>query len=119
MKRFGYARDPVCLAACAGYAVNRWLVPAVAKGFFLRYYFSDTLFIPAALPLMLWLHRRLGLRPDDRRPQWSEIGLNLVVWSIAAELVAPLFFRHATGDPWDVVAYAGGALVSGLVWQFA
>lgn len=118
MKRFSYARDPLCIAACACYALNRWLVPVAWKGWFLHGYFSDTLFIPAALPLMLWLHRQLGLRFNDRPPQWSEILLHWAVWSVAAEVVAPHLFTRATGDPWDVVAYAGGAVVSGLFWQF-
>ncbi|MDB6114232.1 MAG: hypothetical protein JWQ83_712 [Lacunisphaera sp.] len=117
MSRFRYARDPVCITACAGYAVNRWLVPFALKGFFLRYYFADTLLIPAALPFMLWLHSRLGLRPADARPRWSEISLHVVVWSVAAELIAPHLFARAMGDPWDVAAYAGGALISGLIWQ--
>ena len=119
MNRFRYLQDPLCLAACAAYAVNRWLVPLVWKGIFLRGYFNDTLLIPAALPLMLWLHRRIGLRPDDQRPRWTEIGLHTVAWSVAAELVAPHLFARATGDPWDVAAYAGGALLSGLIWQYA
>ena len=117
MNKFRYACDPLCLAACACYAANRWLVPLALKGIFLRGYFADTLLIPAALPLMLWLQRRLGLRRVDSRPQWREILLHLVVWSVAAELVAPHLFTRATGDPWDVAAYAGGALVSGLLWQ--
>lgn len=117
MNRFRYARDPVCLAACAGYAVNRWLLPPTLQGGFLRNHFADLLLIPAALPLMLWLHRRFGWRPADARPRWSEIALYLVVWSVATELIAPHLFARATGDPWDVAAYAGGALVSGLIWQ--
>jgi len=119
MNRFHYARDPLCLLACAGYALNRWLVPLAWKGIFLRGYFNDTLLIPAALPLMLWLHRRIGLRPADNRPRWSEITLHTVVWSVAAEVIAPHLFTRATGDPWDVVAYTGGALLSGLFWQYA
>lgn len=119
MKAFRYARDPLCMAACACYALNRWVVPAGMKGAFLRNHFDDTLLIPAALPLMLWLHQRLGLRPVDARPTWPEIGLHFVVWSIAAEGIAPHLFAHATGDPWDVAAYAAGALVAGLVWQWA
>jgi hypothetical protein len=117
MKRFGYARDPVCVVACVCYGVNRWLLPASLRGPFMRNHFSDVLLIPAALPLLLWLQRRLGLRLNDAKPQWSEIFLHFVVWSIAAEGVAPHLFAHAVGDPWDVVAYAGGALVSGLIWQ--
>lgn len=44
--------------------------------------------------------------------------MHWAVWSVAAEVVVPHFFARATGDVWDVAAYAGGALVSGLIWQF-
>ena len=64
-----------------------------------------------------WVHRRLGLRLTDLRPEWSEILFHLVVWSVATEVIAPHFFVHATGDPWDVVAYASGALIAGLLWH--
>lgn len=119
MNRFRYARDPVCVAACACYAVNRWLVPLALKGVFLRSYFADTLLIPAALPLLLWVQHKLGLRPANARPAWGEIFLHAAVWSVAAELVAPHLFSRAHGDPWDIAAYAGGALLSGLIWQQA
>ena len=117
MKRFRYALDPLCVLACASYALNRWLMPAPWKGWFLQNYFDDTLFIPAALPLILWVHRRIGLRTIDDRPRWHEIIFHLIVWSIAAEIIAPRFFVHAVGDPWDVMAYAGGALLAGLFWH--
>lgn len=118
MNRFRYACDPVCLIACACYAANRWLTPVALKGVFLQYYFSDTLLIPAALPCMLWIHRRVGLRRHDVRPGWREILLHLAVWSFAAEVIAPHLFARAVGDPLDVAAYAGGAILSGLIWQF-
>ena len=118
MSRFRYALDPVCLAACAAYAANRWLVPWEVKGVFLRDYFNDTLLIPAALPLILWVHQKLKWRQSETRPTWAEILLHWAVWSVAAELVAPHFFARATGDVRDVVAYAGGAIVAGLIWQF-
>jgi hypothetical protein len=117
VKRFGYLRDPLCLLACASYAVNRWLVPLALKGIFLRGYFADCLLIPAALPPMLWVQRQLKLRPDDRPPAWREIALHVVVWSIAAEVIAPHLFARAHGDPWDIAAYAAGALLSGFIWQ--
>jgi hypothetical protein len=117
VKRYGYARDPVCVVACACYAANRWLLPTAFGGPFLRNYFSDVLLIPAALPLVLWCQSRLGLRPADLKPQRSEILLHLAVWSVVAELIAPGMFSRATGDPWDIVAYAGGALASGLIWR--
>ena len=83
----------------------------------MRNYFNDMLLIPAALPVVLWLQCRLGLRPADLKPQRSEILLHLVVWSVAAEVIAPHLFSRATGDPWDVAAYASGALVAGLIWR--
>ena len=118
MKRFGYARDPVCMIACASYAANRWLLPLALRGVFMRSYFADVLLIPAALPPLLWLQERLGLRPAAEPPHWGEIFFHLAVWSIAAEWIAPHFFRRATGDPWDVAAYAGGALISGVIWRW-
>ena len=72
---------------------------------------------PAGLPLWLWLERRIGWRHDDRMPEWREIVFVLVTWTIAAELVAPRMFPQATGDAWDALAYAGGAVVAGLLWQ--
>jgi len=118
VSRFRYAWDPVCLAACGGYTVNRWMIPLSFKGYFLRNYFNDTLLIPAALPLVLWLHQKFKWRPAEARPTWSEIVLHWAVWSVAAEVVAPHFFARATGDVWDVAAYGGGAIIAGLIWQW-
>ncbi len=121
MSRFGYARDPLCVLACAGYALNRWLLRPLgwASGPFMRGHFNDLLLIPAALPLMLWTQRRLGLRPNDARPSWREVTFHFVIWSIAAEALAPLIWRHATGDWLDVAAYGAGAIVAGCWWQIA
>jgi hypothetical protein len=115
VRSFRYALDPLCLAAGAAYAANRWLLPATLKGPFLRGHFADLLLIPAALPLVLWLQRRLGLRTHDQRPEAGEVLLHLVVWSVAAEGIGPRLFARATGDTWDVAAYAAGAAAA-LVW---
>jgi len=119
VRRFRYLADPLCLVACAAYGANRWLVPFSWKGAFLLGHFNDLLLIPAALPPWLWVLRRLGLRNDDTTPTWSEIALTTLLWSIAAELVAPHLFAHAVGDRWDVAAYTGGAVAAGLLWQRA
>lgn len=84
---------------------------------FLRGYFNDVLLIPCALPLVLWLHRRLGLRAHDAAPQWGEIFFHLVVWSVLFEAIGPHIMRGVTGDPWDVVAYCAGGIVSGWWWR--
>jgi hypothetical protein len=117
VNRFRYALDPLCLVACVAYAVGRgWLRHRFPDGFW-HDQFTDLLLIPAALPLLLWLQRRLGLRPHDARPSWREIGLHLAVWAIAAELVAPLVFHAATGDWRDVIAYSAGAVLAGSWWS--
>lgn len=105
------------MVACAAYGINRWLMPLAWKTAFFRCYFDDLLFIPAALPFLLWLERWLGTRRDDRAPRWGEIAVVFLVWSIAAEIVAPRISTRAVGDPWDAVAYGAGALAAGLWWN--
>ena len=119
MKRFGYLADPVCLVACALYAFNRWWLAPRIGGVFLHGYFNDLLLIPAALPLVLWLQRKLGYRPHDQPPRWGEIGFHLLVWSVTAEAILPRMLAHATADWRDVIAYSSGALLAGCVWQVA
>jgi hypothetical protein len=50
-------------------------------------------------------------------PRWREIVFALATWTVAAELIAPRIFPQATADGWDAVAYAGGAVAAGLLWQ--
>ncbi|MFT3783826.1 MAG: hypothetical protein QM790_17590 [Nibricoccus sp.] len=118
MKRWRYALDPLCVAACAAYAINRWLVPPSVKGPFFRNHFNDLLLIPAALPLVLWLYRQLKLRAHDDWPRWSEIVSHVVIWSVAAEWVGPHLFSRATGDLRDVFAYAAGGVMAGVAWMY-
>lgn len=118
MKRFGYARDPICLVACGLYAINRWVVTPRLTTPFLHQHFNDLLLIPAALPPVLWAQRRLGLRRHDALPDWLEVALHTAVWSIAAEALAPRLFPHATGDLRDVAAYAAGAVAAGAWWHW-
>lgn len=117
MQRFRYLRDPLFLVGCTAYALNRWLVkPHVHAGFF-HSHFNDCWLIPCALPPILWLHRRLGLRSHDTPPQVCEITLHLIFWSLLFEWIGPKFVPHTTGDPLDVLAYAAGAVVACLWWQ--
>jgi hypothetical protein len=115
VKRFGYGWDQLGCVACLFYVANRWGLPASWKSAFLRNYYDDLLFIPAALPWVLWLQRWLGLRQTDAPPDWREVLYHLVIWSFATEVVGPHLFRRATGDVRDVAAYAAGAIVTTLV----
>jgi ubiquinone/menaquinone biosynthesis C-methylase UbiE len=117
--RFRYGLDPLCLLAGGLYAVCRWLIRPHTASVFWHAYSTDYLLIPAALPLWLWVLRKLGLRAGDFFPTWREIGLVFAVWSIAAEATAPHLFRTATGDWFDVLAYAVGAVIAGAWWTLA
>lgn len=117
VKPFGYWRDHLFLVATTGYILNRWLVNPLLPTPFLTGYFDDLLLIPAALPLVLWVQRRLQWRDHDRMPTGAEILLHLAVWSFVCEWLGPRWFGHGTADGWDVVAYAAGALVAYAWWQ--
>ncbi|HWA24930.1 MAG TPA: class I SAM-dependent methyltransferase [Lacunisphaera sp.] len=118
MRRFRYVFDPLCLLAAVAYLVDRAWLRTHLSGVFWHDQAADCLLIPAALPVLLWIYRGLGLRAHDAWPSWREVGLALVVWSIAAEGVAPLIFPAATGDWVDILAYAAGAAIALAWWTF-
>ncbi len=117
MNRFRYARDPLCLIACALYVANRLALKPHLHSGFLHDHFDDLLLIPAALPFVLWIQRRLGVREHDVPPTTAEIILHLVIWSLLAEAIIPLFSTQATADPIDAFYYLLGALLSALWWH--
>lgn len=117
MKPFRYGADALCLAACSAYAVNRWLIKPNTAWPFFHSHFNDLLLIPAALPFVLWLERRLGLRRGDHPPSFAEIAGHWAIWSLMAEGIAPLLFPNAVGDPRDVAAYAIGAAAAAVWWH--
>ena len=114
MRKFRYAADPLCIAAVALYVIQRWIFSYPA----LRGWFSDVLFLPAAVPVFLWMERKLGLRMHDRKPSLAEVGGLFLIWSLAAEGIAPLLFQHCTADPLDIVAYAAGGLFALCWWTW-
>jgi hypothetical protein len=89
--------------------------PALAWPF-LHSYFNDVLLIACALPPVLWVHRKLGLRVHDRPPTRGEIGLHVLVWSVVCELVGPRF-KWGIGDGRDIIAYVAGAVVADAIWR--
>lgn len=116
MSRFRYLRDALFLTACVAYGINRCLIKPHAVPGFMMFHFNDLWLIPCALPPVLWLHRRLGLRADDAPPRLAEIAGHLVFWSLLFEWVIPKI-THTSGDPADVAAYTTGAVIAGLWWH--
>lgn len=117
MRPFRYWRDPLFIAGCALYVLNRWVVKPRVHNPFLRFHFNDLLLIPCALPLLLWFHTRLGWRPRDQPPTWGETAAHLLVWSVLFEWIGPHVLARATGDPWDVAAYVAGGLLAAWWWN--
>lgn len=72
--------------------------------------------MPCALPPVLWVQRRLGIRKDDRYPDLMEIVFHMVVWSLLFEVVGPRLME-VTGDVLDVVAYSAGAAFCAVWWR--
>jgi hypothetical protein len=116
MKRFGYWRDPLFLLCCALYVLNRWFLKPHLHSGFLHGQFNDLLLIPCALPLVLWLQRKLGLRRHDLSPSIGEIVGHLLIWSVLFEAIGPRVL-HVTGDPLDVLAYFVGGASAALWWN--
>ncbi|WP_395746186.1 hypothetical protein [Prosthecobacter sp.] len=117
MPRFRCFRDSLFLTGWLAYGINRCFIkPHVGSGF-MMFHFNDLWLIPCALPPVLWLHHRLGLRAQEGPPRPGEIAGHLVFWSLLFEWLLPHITSRTGGDPADVVAYAAGALVAGLWWN--
>lgn len=116
MKSFRYALDPLCIFCCALYALNRWVVKPHVSSRFLHGHFNDSLLIPCALPIILWMQRKVGLRKNDNAPDVLEILFHLVIWSVLFEWIGP-HIMNVTGDIFDVVAYTAGAVVAWAWWN--
>ncbi len=117
MRRFGYVRDPAFIGGCAAYALNRWCFKPHFASPFLHSYFNDLWLIPCALPPILWLHRKLGLRRHDDFPTWTEIGFHLAFWSVLFEYLGPRWIPGTTADVLDIAAYAAGSIAAGIWWR--
>ncbi len=118
MKAFGFWRDPLFLIGCAAYALNRWWLKPHFRSNFLHSYFNDLWLIPCALPLVLYVHRRLALR-SDLPPTLTEVISHLILWSALFEWWGPQLLPSATGDVRDVVCYWAGGLLAWLWWNRA
>lgn len=116
MTRFTYLRDPLFLAACAMYAINRGWLKHACPGWFVHSYLNDLLLIPAALPLVVWIQRRLGLRTHDRPPTWPEMLGHVALWSFICEVVGPFWLARGTADPADAGVYLLGGAIACLWW---
>ena len=118
---FLYLRDPLFLFCLATYFVNRFVFKAIWKDGFVHEHLNDLICIPFWLPIMLWVQRRLGLRDSNSNPSAGELIIPLIIWSWTFEILLP----HAANlgdrfvaDHLDILSYASGALIAGLLWKW-
>jgi hypothetical protein len=127
MKRFGYLHDRLFGFALMAYAVNRLVVLPHLAGFFhthlhwawafLHSHFDDSLLMPAALPVVLWIQRITGLRKNDLPPTWPEMFSHLAIWSVMCKVVGPFYDHIGVADPWDVLFFTAGGFAACLWWN--
>jgi len=127
MKRFGYLQDRLFSVCLAAYAINRLLVLPHLAGFFhshlhwvwpfLQSHFDDSLLMPVALPVVLWVQRLAGLRAQDHPPTWPEMFSHLVIWSVMCKVIGPFYCHIGIADPWDVLFFAAGGCAACFWWQ--
>lgn len=117
---FLYLRDPLFLSCFLLYALNR---TAEHFGWGTRLtesYLNDLICIPFLLPILLYGQRVLKLRHHDRPPTILEILVPTLVWAWMFEVYLPateLWRGRAVADPFDVVCYVAGGVVSWIYWQ--
>jgi len=119
--RFLYLRDPLFLTCVATYFVNRLLLKQIWTSGFVHEHLNDLICIPFWVPIMLFVQRRLGLRPNDLSPRPGEIVIPLIVWSWVFEIILPqteMFGDLCFADHLDVMYYALGALAAALFWRW-
>ena len=119
MPRFKYIADPVCICAFLMYALNRfWWKRAFSPVIpFFREHLDDCLLIPTALPLLLWIFKKTGLREGDHPPSLKEVLYWAAVWSVMFEGVFPFAFHSGVSDWMDVWSYFGGGILAWLLWH--
>lgn len=115
--RFRYLGDPLFILACLAYLANRFWLKYALPWPPLHCWFNDFWLIPAALPPVLWVQRKLHWRTHDTPPTIGEIASHFVLWAIICEGIGPSLLSGHTKDWLDVVAYFLGALMAGLWWQ--
>lgn len=82
-------------------AADNWLDPLLA--------------MPLLLTLLVWERRLLFRRGPHYRLSLTEIVLATGYVALLSEWLFPLLSDRFTADPWDLLAFAAGALLYGVV----
>ena len=116
---FGYWRDPVFLVCLVIYVINRLVIKPSLHSYspFFHGHLNDSLTVPVALPIYLFVYRKINFRPDDQPPRWWEVVLHAAVWIVFFEWFGPKVLHQGVYDPTDSWCLAGGGLVAWAIWH--
>ena len=117
--RFRFILDPLFLFSLTLYMVNKLslFTPPWWGNRFINAYLNDVLLVPVILPIILLFSRMLTSRDNYSPPMLGEVLIVLAIWSTAFEFIGPRFFQKGISDPFDVLAYCIGGLISWAVWN--
>ena len=117
---FGYCRDPIFFCGLTAYLLNREVIKPSLHHYSALFHghFNDCLLVPVALPVFLFIYRRLGLRPDDAPPRWWEVAWHLAIWSLFFKWFGPTVLHQSVFDPVDIGCYCAGGLAAWVLWNY-
>jgi len=111
-------KDRIFIGSLLLYLMNRLLTYVFGfSNTLLSSYFNDFLLVPCCVPLLLFLIERCGFRKVYVPPRLIEVVIPLVIWSIAFEIVGPLYFKKGVSDFFDILAYWIGGALSWYLWN--
>lgn len=116
-RRFAYCGEIIFQIAALAYFSNRFVIGPAIHLAFLRNYLGDFLLFPCAAPPLFWMRDSLRGQLAGVPPSWVETGVLFLLWSFIFEWLGPIWLKKGTADPYDVIAYAAGAIICGIVWR--
>jgi hypothetical protein len=105
------------LGCCAAYVANRFLLKSHLPSPFFQFWFNDLLLAPCAIPVVIWIFRRLRLKEDDAVPSWREVAWILAIWCVLFEWAGPIYLHQGTADAIDVLMYVAGGAIAWWWWK--
>jgi hypothetical protein len=107
----GVFRNPVFLVCLFIFGVHYGLVRLGFSVPVLQHYLNDLLCLPLALSVTLFLQRSFFYRHSAYVLTAYQVGLAAAYFSLAFEVIFPLFMKRYTADILDVVAYSVGGFI--------
>lgn len=114
MKR-GYRTTILFIISFLAFLVHQYLQKIADVHYpFIDSFLDPLLFLPILLPLIVWERRLIRHVPTYSMP-WSHVLGYIILISILCEIVLPIWNKRMTSDIIDVLFYAVGGFVYGIL----